>query len=646
MNLGWARFRHGTGMLAASTTAVVAAILFGGSGLQAAAPAKQPPVAADSYRDRSTLSDQADALGGSVWSETCAACHDTGAARAPARLILQQMTPEAIYKVLTAGVMVPMVETLDDTQKKAVAQYVAGRPFGAQAAAPTPQCDGSAAAFDRGAPTSYPYWGVDPGNSHLIPADIAGVTPANVGDLELKWAFAVPNATRVRSQPAFAGGAVIFGGQDNQVRAFDEKTGCLRWSFESDAEVRTGIVVQSWDKGSPKANPLAFFGDVTGNAYAVEAFTGKLVWKIAADDHASATLTGTPTYYDGVVYVPVSSLEEGAAGNLGYPCCTFRGSLLALDAATGETKWRTYLVPEPKEESPGLTGKTLFGPSGVPVWSSPAIDTKRGRIYVTTGDNYTGPATELSDAVVALDIRTGAVAWHYQALANDAWNGACEEADQSNCPTEDGPDFDFGTPPVLAKTKEGRDMILLGQKSGIAYGVDPDSGKLVWKNQVGRGGVVGGIHFGMAASDGVLFVPVSDVPDGNTYDMAPRPGIYAVDIAKGTFVWQAPATDVCAGKALCHPGYSGAISATPDLVFAGANDGHVRIYRASDGTVLREIDTTVEYKSTNGTTGRGGSMSGGSAPMVHRGMLFITSGYGFAGKMPGNVFLAYGPKGN
>lgn len=185
-------------------------------------------------------------------------------------------------------------------------------------------------------------------------------------------------------------------------------------------------------------------------------------------------------------------------------------------------------------------------------------------------------------------------------------------------------------------------MILLGQKSGAAFGVDPDTGKMVWKTQVGRGGVVGGIHFGMAAVGGVLIVPVSDVPDGQEYDMDARPGMYALDIATGEYVWQAPSEDVCDGRSLCYPGYSGAISVTPDLVFAGANDGHVRAYRVADGKVVWDIDTTVEYTGVNGEKGRGGSFSGGSAPMPHKGMLFITSGYGFSGKMPGNMFLAYG----
>lgn len=412
MGIGLARQRLRIGALAIGSAALVGAIAFGTSGINAA-PRDQQGVAADNYRDLSTLPPETNEQGDRIWTEVCAACHDTGVARAPAKLIVQQMTPEAIYKVLTTGIMAPMSGSLDDGEKKLVSEYLAGRPMGSSTPTPAPRCEGAKAGFDRGAPTSYSFWGVDAGNTHFVSAEMAGIDAQNVGDLELKWALAIPNATRVRSQPAFAGGAVIFGGQDNQVRALDEETGCLRWTFESDAEVRTGITVQSWDKDDPDANPLAFFGDVTGNAYAVEAFTGKQVWKISADDHSSTTLTGAQAYHDGVLYIPVSSLEEGAAATDGYPCCTFRGSLLAVDAATGEEKWRTYLVDEPKEGSPGLLGNTLIGPSGVPIWSAPTLDPERGRIYVATGDNYTGPATELSDSLVALDMKTGAIDWHF-----------------------------------------------------------------------------------------------------------------------------------------------------------------------------------------------------------------------------------------
>ena len=254
-----------------------------------------------------------------------------------------------------------------------------------------------------------------------------------------------------------------------------------------------------WDAGDAKARPTAYFGDILGNLYAVEAFTGKLVWRVHMDEHPSTTLTAAPVLYKGLLYVPVSSLEEGTSTDTSYHCCTFRGSVAALDPATGKEKWRTYLVPPAKKRGGTTAGAEQWGPSGVAVWSSPAIDARRGQLYITTGDNYSTPATDLSDAIVALDLMSGKIRWVYQAQPNDAWNGSCSRKDRANCPEEDGPDFDFGAGPVLAKGADGHDYVLAGQKSGIAYGVNPDTGKLVWKNKIGRGGVVGGIHFGLAA---------------------------------------------------------------------------------------------------------------------------------------------------
>jgi polyvinyl alcohol dehydrogenase (cytochrome) len=584
--------------------------------------------------------------GGEVYNGLCAACHEKGLNRAPQRAMLSLMTPESIYRALTAGVMKEQADAaeLSDDDRKAVAEFLAKRKLGsADTVAPPLMCAEGKSPFDVNEPPVFPGWGLDARNSHFIDGKTAGIDQKNVGKLTLKWAVAFPNAVRARSQPALAGGAIFVGSHDGTVFALDRETGCARWTFHAGAEVRTGIVAEPWTKGDATADPMLYFGDLVGNFYAVRARTGEQVWKVRPGDHPNLTITAAPVLYKGKLFVPISSLEE-ARIDPKYECCTFRGSLVALDAKTGAEIWRTWMVPEPQDQGVNAAGAKRFGPSGVALWNTPAIDEKRNRLIIATGDNYSSPGTELSDAVVALDIDTGKIIWHHQVMEDDVWNGACEAADKTNCPKEDGPDFDFGAGPILHTAKDGKDYVLAGQKSSIMYGFNAEDGALVWKKKVGRGGVVAGIHFGIAVSGDTVFAPVSDVPDGNKYPDDPRPGMYALDVKTGEYVWQAPAQDVCNGKPFCHPGYSGAITATPDLLLAGANDGFIRAFDTATGKVVWEYDTVKDFDTVNGTKARGGSMGGGTAPLAYKGMLIMNSGYGFAGKMPGNVLLVFEAK--
>jgi polyvinyl alcohol dehydrogenase (cytochrome) len=385
-----------------------------------------------------------------------------------------------------------------------------------------------------------------------------------------------------------------------------------------------------------------YFGDSFGNAYAIDARSGAEVWVRRINEHPDTVLTGAPTLHGDTLYVPVSSFEEGSAAVPGYACCTFRGSLLALDARSGEVRWRTYLVDEPLSTGTNPQGNAQFGPSGVAVWASPTVDSRRGLVYVATGDNYSQPATELSDAIVAIDMQSGAIRWSSQVTEGDSWNVACFAGPQAeNCPEDAGPDHDFGAAAILAKGSDGKDYLLAGQKSGVAYAFDPDTGKVLWQSRVGRGGELGGVHFGIAAEGGKLHVPIHDadfIPG-----LAPgKPGIFALDIATGEEVWSAPAPDACEGRQFCNPGYSAAITVTPELVLAGSVDAHVRVLDARSGALLWDEDTNRAYPTVNGVAGHGGSMSGGSAPIAVDGMLIFNSGYAFLGKMPGNVLLVYG----
>jgi polyvinyl alcohol dehydrogenase (cytochrome) len=214
------------------------------------------------------------------------------------------------------------------------------------------------------------------------------------------------------------------------------------------------------------------------------------LWRTRPEAHESTRLTGAPLVHDGVVFVPVASWEESRSLNNDYPCCTFRGSLTALRVRDGRPVWKTYLVDEAKPTGKTSTGTPTFGPSGAGTWGAPTLDLRRGLVYITTGDNYSMPASGMSDAVVALEIATGRIAWATQTTAGDVYNSACSSATKGpNCPSGAGPDHDYGSSAILTKTADGRELLLAGQKSGVVYAFDPDQrGAIVWQTRVGKGG--------------------------------------------------------------------------------------------------------------------------------------------------------------
>jgi len=591
----------------------------------------------------------AKAPGAPVYAAHCASCHDNGVARAPGPRMLQFLSPGSIYRTLTTGVMQPQATALTDQQKRQVAEYITNvKLMDAELATDLPLCAPDKRSFETSKPAEFPNWGLGFGNKREVSTAHAGFGAADVDRLELKWAFAYPNAQRARSHPLLASGAIFMGSQDGTVYALDRETGCVKWTFIAATEVRTGIVMSepvAVRAGEPVPPPLLYFGDLLGNVYAVEAFTGKLKWRVHPDDHPGATITGTPTLYQGRLHVPMSSLEVLSALDDNYACCTFRGSVVTLDATSGEKLWQTYTVFEtPQRQGANAAGADKMGPSGAPVWNSPAIDERRGQLYIGTGENYSSPATGTSDSIIAMDLATGAVRWVYQATPHDAWNAACAPVNGANCPKENGPDFDFGAAMVLAKHSSGRELVIGAQKAGVVHAVDPDSGALVWKTKVGRGGLHGGVHFGIAVSGDRVFIPISDAPDGRKHKEPANPGLFGLDLLSGDVLWRQPMADECEGRTFCAPGIGAAITATPELVFAGALDGFLRIHDARTGALLRKIDTTQKVRAIDGSKAHGGSMDGATAPLPSHGELFVNSGYNFAGHMPGNVLLVYSLK--
>ncbi|MBM4382655.1 MAG: PQQ-binding-like beta-propeller repeat protein [Deltaproteobacteria bacterium] len=581
--------------------------------------------------------------GKALYDQHCASCHNGAVAKAPHRDMLGLMTPGSVLHALDAGVMSAQASMLSPAQRAELAEYVTGRSLAEAGPKPLPRCGPERSGFDLARPPLAAGWGQDLANTRNISAAAGAITRANAPSLRLKWSLAIPGANRMRSQPTFAGGALLVGGHDGRVYALDAETGCVRWEFVASGEVRSGIAVSPWRAGDASAQPRAYFGDVLGNVYAIDAKSGALVWRQRTDDHPNATITGTPALHGDRVYVPVSSLEVALAVDPKYECCKATGAVVAYDAASGAFAWRTPTIAEPAVvQSQNRSGTDMYGPSGATIWNTPTIDAARGQLTIGTGENMSSPATLTSDAIMALDLASGAVRWSYQGTANDVWNTACDTATPDSCPPEKGPDFDFGAGSLLFTAASGKQLVVAGQKSGDVHALDPDTGALVWKTKVGRGGIQGGVHFGLAADGSTIYVPITDMADGRVYDSPSRPGLHALDALTGQPRWYSPApTDVCGERKFCHPGVSQAITVLGDVVAAGAMDGVIRLHDANTGEVVWSYDTTAEHTTLSGDSARGGSLGGGAAPVAQGGVLVVSSGYGIYNHMPGNLLLAF-----
>jgi len=581
--------------------------------------------------------------GAALYQQHCEQCHGGTVSKAPQISLLQIMSASSVYRAMNSGVMQEQAKALTDTQRRAVAEHLTGQRLDtAKTAQAAPTCTGEANQFDFDAQPDSEGWGVTRDNRRHFGSDITSLKGKDLSRLELKWAFAFPDAIRARSQPATAGGALYTGSQNGTVYALDQQSGCIRWTFSTVAEVRTGIVVAPWQ--GKAANPLLYFGDLVGNIYAVNAVTGELVWRDRPDDHPSLTLTAAPALYAGRLYVPMSALEVTAAADPNYACCTFRGGVAVYDAASGEKQWVGYTIDEePKVVGKNASGTDRIAPSGAPIWGTPVIDAQRGVMYVGTGENYSSPANDTSDAIIALSLEDGHIVWKQQMTSGDAWNMGCETAEKINCPPENGPDYDFGAATILATTSSGKEILLAGQKSGEVYGMDPDTGgKVLWRRKLGRGGIQGGVHFGMTVDGDTVFVPMSDFYGGPRWPGPAKPGMFAVDILSGETKWFSETKNVCKGREFCEPGLSAAASSISGAVVGGAMDGHLRAYDANTGKVIWDLDTAVPFATLDGGEASGGSFGGASGPVFKDDMMFINSGYGIYFHMPGNVLLAYG----
>jgi polyvinyl alcohol dehydrogenase (cytochrome) len=343
--------------------------------------------------------------------------------------------------------------------------------------------------------------------------------------------------------------------------------------------------------------------------------------------------------YGGKVFVPVQGLsEEGRGGRGQYECCTFRGSVSAYDANTGERIWKYYTVAEPRPRARNSDGLQMWGPAGGGIWSSPTIDAGRRLVYFATGNGYADPPQPTTDAIIALEINTGAVKWIRQITLNDQWTLGCQaqDAGRPECPSTLGPDADFSASPTLTRVN-GRELLVLPQKAGVLWALDPDNeGKVVWQFRIGQGTGLGG-QWGAATDGQNVYVGVSDLTTNNPG------GMHAIRLSDGRAVWSVgPQPTLCSKQERgCSAAQGAAVTVIPGAVLSGSVDGGLRAYSTADGRIIWQFDTNRPFDTINGVKANGASMDG-PGPIVVGGMMFVNSGYGGLIGRPGNVLLAFG----
>ncbi len=584
-----------------------------------------------------------------LYRQQCARCHEAempgvflDGVRGPGTI--QEMSAERVYEALLYFFMKRQAATLNKAEKRAIAEHVSGAAPGSlvppiDQIPQTAYCNTDVGSSNN--PLSEVGWsGWSPGldNNRFQTTAAAGLTADQVPDLELKWAFGLPGSTVVSMQPAVAGGRVVIGTSIGLIASLDADSGCIDWVQEVDYGVRAAPVIGP----SADGGVSVYVGDTNANFYALDFATGELRWRSAIDDHPDARITGAAALHDGRLYVPVASLEEGTAEWPAYECCTFRGSIVALNAATGSEIWKTYpIAEEPRRTTTTSSGVQRWGPSGAGIWGTPTLDPDRNTLYTATGDSYSDPVSPASDAVMALAMDTGRVRWVTQTTPGDAWTAAClatNPAFREGCPESEGPDYDYGSAVVRALSASGEPILLAGQKSGVLFQMSPETGEIQWQTRIANGGVLGGIEWGIATDGQAVYASISDALEEAPGEAG---GVAAVQIGDGAIVWEAPPfQDTCGTRAGCHTGQPGAVTAIPGVLFSGSLDGHIRAHETETGRVIWDVDTVRDYNTVNGVPARGGSLNGPGATVVG-GTVYVSSGYSTLNFMPGNVLLTF-----
>jgi polyvinyl alcohol dehydrogenase (cytochrome) len=579
---------------------------------------------------------------------------------------MKSMSEEAILGAMTNGKMVTQAGHLSPEEKAVLAAHLSSVKTGIVDWESEMQCPADMN-FD---PTEKKYvtgWGLDTSNSRYQPPEQAGLRAKNLPDLELVWAHAFPGVTEMRSQPVLTQDTVFVGpSASNNIYAFDLATGCLKWRYEGTAAIRSAISIGEMPG---TGNPFIFYGDVGGRVHAVNAKDGSPIWTSSLsaslnERFGSYIVTGTPVLHKDRIYIPGSSFEVTMAGDPNYECCKIHGLVRAVDARTGKEIWTYHTTSEATPQGKSSNGTQLWGPSGAPVWTTPAIDENRNVLYIGTGENYSHPTTNTSDAIIALNLDTGKSEWVFQATENDAYNLACTAwvggKDGPNCPEDSGPDFDFGASVIIAQDKSGNDILLAGQKSGDVWALDPDnSGKVIWNTKLSGGTPVGGIHWGMTVVGDRVFVPIAD-PEWSIsqWEYEPLAGMAALEVSTGDLLWRHESSRGCFIKGseidmstgaptvpwpTCpqYYGNSGAALGLDDMVLAGTLNGKLQAFDPDSGHIIWEYDTKRPYDTLNGVEGHGGSLDNSGSVAIGNGHMVVQSGYSYINQMPGNVVLVF-----
>ncbi len=593
--------------------------------------------------------------GKAVYDRACASCHDhPGVTRAPAFAALKGMRYGTIHYALTEGKMQAQGAGLTVAERASLIDFLVGRGVTDDRWEQRMMCSADRRAVDLRASPTVAGFGFDLQNQRRLTRRQAGLATADFPRLELAWALAFPNATTMRAQAAIVGKTVFLPVSDyGHLYAIDisHDRPCFKWVYRNDIPLRTGVAYGTLPGSGRK---VLVFGDIAPLVHMIDAQTGKEIWRQSVRLTSLSNGTGTPFLYKDRVYVPLSASEINFGADPNHECCKTHGAVFALDAATGRIIWAAHTMQDARPVRDRGDGKMLWGPSGAPIWSSPAIDEKRGLLYVGTGEATSEPAEPTTDAILAIDLATGAIRWHFQATQNDIFlTGCMRNRHGLNCPKYgvflDG---DFGASVVLAHRPGGRDVLLAGQKTSALFALDPDTGRLIWSRSFGPGSVLGGIHWGLAYDGTRVFAPVSVLPGR---DGRPGPGqiaaLHAVEVDTGKVDWSFIAQPDCSGdrrervkNCAGGIGLSGAATVIDGAVVVGSLDGFLRAFDTRTGERLFQYDTARAFDTLNGVPGHGGAIDNASI-VAANGYLFVNSGYGLmAGQTPGNVFLAFRAK--